>query len=88
MKEQYKTYLIKQGYAVTTPAGSPSTVYAYIKRIDEVCDWENISWSELTNKIDSIVMKYDVGGAKEHLGNKSHKQVINALKRFADFSKQ
>lgn len=31
MKEQFKEYLTKQGYSVTTPAGNPSTVYDYAK---------------------------------------------------------
>ena len=88
MKDQFKAYLIKQGYSVTTPSGNPSTVYDYVKRIDKVCEWEYSTWKELAQNIDSIVIKYDVGGKKEHLGNKSHKAVINALKRYAEFSKQ
>lgn len=85
MKKRFEDYLIKQGYSVTTPSGNPSTVYAYQKCIDKICEWENLTWYELVNNISSIVVQYDAGGAKEELGNKSHKSVINALHRFEEF---
>lgn len=86
MKDQFKNYLIKQGYSILTPAGNPSTVYDYVMRIDKVCEWEHLSWEKLAQNISLIVAQYDVGGSKEDFGNKSHKAVINALKRFAEFS--
>jgi hypothetical protein len=85
MKDSFERYLIEQGYKVTIPAGNPSTVYDYIKRIDKVCDWENMTWSELANNIGKIVAEYDVGGSKEDYGRKSHNAVINALRRFYEF---
>lgn len=85
MKQRFQDYLIKQGYSITTSAGNPSTVYDYAKRIDKVCEWENVTWAGLAQNISAIVAKYDVGGSKEDLGRKSHSAVINALKRFSEF---
>ncbi|MEE1055631.1 MAG: hypothetical protein UH239_00065 [Acutalibacteraceae bacterium] len=85
MDEQFKNYLIKAGYKITTPSGNPSTIYSYIKSIDKVCELEGFSWCELADNIETIVKQYDLGGTKEDLGNKSHKTVINALKRFQEF---
>lgn len=84
MREKFKSYLISQGYSETTPSGHPSTVYDYMKRIDRVCEWEQLEWSELKSCINQIVPQYDLGGTKEHLGNKSHRAVINALLRFQE----
>ncbi len=85
MKNKFELYLINQGYKQTTPSGRPSTVYDYIKRIDSVCIQENESWASLAQKIDFIVQAYDKGGCKEDLGQKSHRAVINSLKRYAEF---
>ena len=83
----YESYLIKSGYKIETDDGKPSTVYAYIKAINFVLDEEHISWTTLREDIENIVELYDTGGRKERLGNKSNKTVINALKRFRDFSR-
>lgn len=85
MKEQFERYLIDCGYKQITPSGKPSTVYDYIKRIDKICEWENISWEQLATNIHIILPQYDVGGNKEDLGKKSHNAVINALRRFSDY---
>ena len=85
MKEQFQNYLIKQGYKVKTPSGNPSTAYDYMMRIEKVCIWEDLTWEEVANNIGRLVTQYDVGGEKEALGNKSHRAVINALKRYKDF---
>lgn len=81
MKEKFMDYLTKQGYSLTTPAGNPSTVYDYAKRVDKVCEWENTTWTGLADNINNIVSLYDIGGAKEEYGLKSNRAVINALKR-------
>ena len=82
----FEAYLINAGYSTETPSGHPSTVYSYIDAIERnVLDDEHITWDILKNKIDSIVTKYDVGGAKADIGAKSDSTVINALKRFKDF---
>ena len=88
MKEKFKAYLISRGYSEFTPSGQPSTVYDYARRIDYVCEWENMNWEMLKAQINRIVPEYDKGGAKEHLGNKSHKAVINALLRFQEFAQE
>ena len=85
MKQEFRNFLVKQGYKLTTPSGNPSTVYDYLKRIDKVCEWENTSWEGLAKNIEIIVQLYDVGGKKETLGNKSHRAVINALKRYQEY---
>lgn len=84
-KKQFEEYLISKGYKKTTPSGNPSTVYDYIKRINKVCEWENITWNQLADNIQTVVRKYDIGGEKETLGMISHNSVINALRRFYDF---
>ena len=86
MKTQFKTYLIEKGYSLTTPSGYPSTVYDYQKRIDKVCVWEHCTWEELASNIENIVIQYDIGGDKEQFGKRSHSAVINALKRYRDFT--
>lgn len=85
MRTGFETFLIGRGYKIETPAGHPSTIYDYIKRIDCVCKWENLSWESLATKIAVTLPEYDVGGPKQHLGERSHRAVINALKKFAEF---
>jgi len=85
MKEQFTAYLVKQGYSLKTPGGHPSTAYDYPKRIDKVCEWEKTTWAGLADNISVIVTQYDVGGIKQDYGAKSHRSVINALKRFSEF---
>lgn len=87
MKKQFEDYLIKQGYAVETPSGKPSTVSDYINRVDKICKIENITWHELSMDISAIILQYDSGGCKESIGKQSHHAVINALKRFSEFLK-
>lgn len=87
MINEYEKYLISIGYKQTTPSGHPSTVYQYLKAIRNVCDEEGINLIGLKENISSIILKYDIGGEKETAGAKSHKTVINALKRFEDFLK-
>lgn len=85
MIKEYEKYLISIGYKQTTPSGHPSTVYQYLKAIRTVCDEESINLIGLKENISTIILKYDVGGEKEAIGAKSHKTVINALKRFEEF---
>lgn len=82
----YETFLIDAGYETQTPSGAPSTVYSYSGAISKnVLDEEHITWEMLEDNIDDIIKKYDVGGPKEHIGAKSNKTVINALRRFKEF---
>jgi hypothetical protein len=64
---------------------NPSTVYDYPKRIDKVCERENLTWEESAKDIEKIVIQYDVTGCNEQFGRQSHGAVINALKRFQEF---
>lgn len=83
--ENFKTYLIKQGYSELTPSGNPSTVYDYGKRVENILERERISILKLAENIDFYVSKYDTHGIEAEYGNKSHRAIINALKRFQDF---
>lgn len=84
-EKKFQEYLINSGYKVSTPNGNKSTVYDYVKRVKNVCEIENISWKCLAENIDEIIRLYDTGGAKESIGNKSHRSVINALKAYKKF---
>lgn len=53
-------------------------------RIPAVCNRERISVTQLINNIDKIISKYDQFGSEAEFGNKSHRAVINALKRFKE----
>ncbi len=87
MKERFKEYLIAKGYREFTPKGNYSTVYDYIRRVDNIQRSENLSWEIFNSNMSSIVSKYDIGGEKEDIGKKSHSAVINALKRYEEFVK-
>lgn len=85
MRENFRKYLIAQGYKVYTPKGLPSTVWEYIKSIDRVCEWENMSWEDVKNNIEDLEDEYSPYGAKAAKGALSHCTVINALRRFKEF---
>ena len=83
---RFEKYLEQNGYSVLTPSGLKSTCYDYSHvRIPAVCNRERISVPMLINKIEGIVTKYDRFGCEAEFGNKSHRAVINALKRFKEF---
>lgn len=88
MLENFKVYLIQQGYSKSTPSGKPSTVYDYGKRIVRICEREGISINQLADNIDVYVKKYDTFGSEEEFGKGSHNAFISALKRFEEFMKQ
>lgn len=88
MRERFKEYLILHGYKTITPSGKPSTATDYLRRIDKVCEYEHMTYEILSSNIDQIISEYDVGGEKEVLGAASHRAVINALRRFQEFSKK
>lgn len=87
MLENFKRYLIQEGYSEYTPSGNPSTVYDYTKRINKICEREGISITQLADNIVSYVKKYDTFGSEVEFGKKSHSAFINALKRFEEFLK-
>lgn len=63
-----------------------NTVHSYFSWIIKICRKEKISLLELSKNINSFILKYDIGGHEESYGNKSHRSVINALKKYFDFS--
>lgn len=83
---RFESYLESEGYSVVTPKGLPSTTYDYAHaRIPFVLKEERISIHTLISNIDHYVKLYDFRGLKSAIGNKSHRAVINALKRFQEF---
>ena len=81
----FEKYLIGKRYAVETDSGNPSTVYSYLNAVESIRVDEGVSWDTLKANISTILPQYDVGGAREAFGAKSHRTVICALMRFADF---
>jgi len=51
MLDNFKTYLVKQGYSEYTPSGNPSTAYDYMKRVNKICSREAISIKHLADNI-------------------------------------
>lgn len=87
MLENFKNYLIQRGYKEYSEVGNHSTVYDYGQRIVRVCEKEGISINLLADHIGRYVEKYDNFGSEAEYGKKSSSSVINALKRFEEFSK-
>ena len=85
MRKNFASYLVSCGYTELTPSGNPSTVYDYCRRIETVAREEGMSWEELAENMDEVLPQYDDGGCRQQLGRKSHRAVINALKRFSEF---
>ena len=81
----FEKYLIARGYRQEGKRGSHSTVYYYMDGVETVLTEEGISWDTLKSVASDLVPQYDAGGAKELIGARQHRTVINALKRFADF---
>ena len=87
MLENFKIYLIQQGYSEFTPSGNPSTVYDYMKRVEKICDRENITIKRLAKNISFYVDKYGPTGNEAEFGRRSHNAFISALRKFEDFVK-
>lgn len=87
MLENFKDYLVSLGYSEFTPSGNPSTAYDYMKRVDRICERENISVNKLADNIQYYVDLYGPTGKESEFGMKSHNAYINALRRFEEFVK-
>jgi len=85
VEKEYLAFLEDNGYSMYTPSDLQSTAYSYLRAVNYVLYLENLTWELLAKKYNDIIIKYDIGGINEIIGNKSHKTVINALKRFAEF---
>ena len=59
LKEEFKNWLITEGYKETTKSGLPSTVYDYVQTLDRLCRQElHISFEALACSIFSILPNY------------------------------
>lgn len=88
MLEDFKYFLIEQGNSEYTPSGNPSTAYDYMKRVQRICERENITVKGLAENIDFFIDKYGPTGNESEFGRKSHNSYINALRRFGEFYNQ
>lgn len=82
MEEKFKEFLKSEGYSEYTPSGNKSTVYDYLMRVKRIKEWEHLTWDSFVENASRIVTLYDIGGAKEDIGRKSHNAFINALRAF------
>jgi hypothetical protein len=85
MLENFKIYLIEQGYSEFTPTGKPSTAYDYTKRVNKICLREAISVKYLAENIEIYIDKYGPTGNDSAFGKRSNNAFINALRRFGEF---
>lgn len=81
----FRKYLIDKGYKEFTSSGLDSTVGQYITAVGMVFEEERLSVEEFNRRINEICCLYDIGGAKESIGERGHRTVINALKRYREF---
>ena len=81
----FRKYLVEKGYKEYTPSGLESTVGQYIDAVEKVLEEERMSIEEFNRRINEICCLYDIGGAKESIGERGHRTVINALKRYREF---
>lgn len=84
-EKDFESFMLKNGYSAKTENDTKSTVYAYVNSVKSVMSDEGIDWTSLVKQISSIASVYDIGGAKEEIGDRGNRTVINALRRFEDF---
>ncbi len=85
MLENFMTFLIEEGYSEFTPSGKPSTVYDYVKRVEKICNRENINIKDLYKNIGFYVDRYGPLGNEAEFGMKSHNAFICALRKFEEY---
>ena len=83
--ENYRDYLVEDGYSDLTPQGNPSTATDYSKRVKRIIERENISITQLSNNIDFYIEDYGPKGNNSEYGKKSNNAYISALKQFKKF---
>lgn len=74
----FRKYLTGETY-------KPKVVFGYARAVEKVLEEERISIEEFNRRINEICFLYDIGGAKESIGERGHRTVINALKRYREF---
>lgn len=84
-EKDFESFMLKNGYSAKTENDTKSTVYAYVNSVKSVMSDEGLDWTSLVKQISSIASVYDIGGAKEEIGDRGNRTVINALRRFEDF---
>ena len=87
MLENFKNFLIEQGYSEFTPSGKPSTIYDYLKRVEKICNRESITVIALSENIGFYIDKYGPSGNEAEFGMRSHNAFICALRKFEEFVK-
>ena len=87
MLENFKNFLIEQGYSEFTPSGKPSTIYDYLKRVEKICNRESITVIALSENISFYIDKYGPSGNEAEFGMRSHNAFICALRKFEEFVK-
>ena len=84
-EKDFENFMLKNGYSAKTENDTKSTVYSYVNSVKSVMSEEGLDWSSMVKQISSIASVYDIGGAKEEIGDRGNRTVINALRRFEDF---
>ena len=84
-EKDFETFMLKNGYSAKTENDTKSTVYSYVNSVKSVMSDEGLDWTSLVKQISSIASVYDIGGAKEEIGDRGNRTVINALRRFENF---
>ena len=85
-KEDFISYLKKEGYKEWSQKGNETTIKSYVYSIERVMKIEQVdTWSEFTDHIQDCLFKYGEYGEMRDFGKESNSTVINALKRFMEF---
>lgn len=85
LARDFYEYLLASGYTEYTKSGNRGTAYSYKNAVDKVCEWEDCSLDELSERIGRVVREYSPDGIKAKLGMKSNRTVINGLRAFERF---
>lgn len=85
MTQDFKNWLINNGYALFTANKQPSTVFDYITGIKWVAKWENKTIEQLADSISEIYPKYADMGEHSVRGRMRSRSVRCGLKQFSKF---
>ncbi|MCL1892432.1 MAG: hypothetical protein FWF97_04070 [Alphaproteobacteria bacterium] len=88
MKNEYKLWLEKHGYAYFTANARPSTIYDYMRGLKRVCREEKLSVEGVAKRIDSLVSTYQRYGKKSNIGRTISRSVRSSLVQFGKFVKE
>lgn len=88
MLQNYKTWLLENGYSEKSGRLLPSTVYSYILGIKHTCKYENISIEQLAENINAIAPTYQPGQKNSVKGRGLSRAVRCSLVQFQKFINQ